>query len=402
MTSPLVKTDSNYHSALSPITLADLDRIQSSIGLVQQAIKTVLKVNIHYGIVPGTGNNAKPTLFKPGADILCSLFHFTVSYDFKVDALDNGHREYLATCTINDRNGQKLGEGIGSATTLEKKYRYMVGSGEVTDVPVPKEYWDNWKTDPSLAEGILIKAANTAGLTGTKFGKKKDEKGKMWMITTFGERVENDCIADKYNTCLKMAAKRAQIAAVLTVTGASAAFTQDFDDFSDKVINAEYSILDADDIQPPTEEDLLAELLEKCGLDEADKIQLKSFVEQTAAVQQKSHSDLMSDALYYPDSFKKAFSDWFAKLKKEDSGAKLKEQKAPLKDPKSVKEDVPSSTTNDITRPTREAVESELKRLGGSNSLPPDLAAIYQTGDPSELTEKEGLDVLKALKAMKE
>ena len=73
----------------------------------------------------------------------------------------------------------------------------------------------------------------------------------------------------------------------------------------------------------------------------------------------------------------------------------------PPKDLKSVKEEAHSSTANDVTRPTREAVEAELKRLGGGNSLPPDLAAIYQTGDPSELTEREGLDVLKALKSMK-
>jgi len=43
-------------------------------------------------------------------------------------------------------------------------------------------------------------------------------------------KVENEDPSDQYNTCLKMAAKRAQVAVVITVTGVSDRFTQDMED----------------------------------------------------------------------------------------------------------------------------------------------------------------------------
>jgi len=53
-------------------------------------------------------------------------------------------------------------------------------------------------------------------------------------------RVENKDIADVYNTCLKMAKKRAQIDATLTALSCSHLFTQDLED---------YKILNDDDVK---------------------------------------------------------------------------------------------------------------------------------------------------------
>jgi hypothetical protein len=55
-------------------------------------------------------------------------------------------------------------------------------------------------------------------------GTKTDSSGKKY------NNVENEDIADVYNTVLKMAKKRAQIDATLTVTGAADMFTQDLID----------------------------------------------------------------------------------------------------------------------------------------------------------------------------
>jgi len=55
----------------------------------------------------------------------------------------------------------------------------------------------------------------------------------------------------------------------------------------------------------------------------------------------------------------------------------------------------------DISRPTLTAVEKELSRLGAPGQLPPDLAAEFGTGDPSELSEPQGQKALATLKAMK-
>lgn len=55
-----------------------------------------------------------------------------------------------------------------------------------------------------------------------------------------------------------------------------------------------------------------------------------------------------------------------------------------------------------ITQKTREAIDKELTRIGGTNGyLPPELASAYGTGDPSEITEPQGQDAIKHLKGIK-
>ncbi len=54
-------------------------------------------------------------------------------------------------------------------------------------------------------------------------------------------RIEYDNPADYYNTCLKMAKKRALIDGTLNATGASHIFTQDVEDMEEEIIqDAEY------------------------------------------------------------------------------------------------------------------------------------------------------------------
>ena len=50
-----------------------------------------------------------------------------------------------------------------------------------------------------------------------------------WVKYKSGDKQENPDIADVYNTVLKMAKKRAHIDAILTATGASDIFTQDYE-----------------------------------------------------------------------------------------------------------------------------------------------------------------------------
>jgi len=128
-----------------PATIQHLEVIKSNFGIIQAAMESVLIKDTHYGIIPGTGTKsrpAKPALLKPGADVICSLFHFVTKYETTQNDLGNEHREYIVTCSLYDVAGNKLGEGLGLCSTMEKKYRYRTGGGEVTDVPVPKAYWD--------------------------------------------------------------------------------------------------------------------------------------------------------------------------------------------------------------------------------------------------------------------
>lgn len=146
-----------------------LKQIGDRVNLVHKVLEGVMKKNTHYGTVPGCGS--KMVLLKPGADVLAMTFRLVPQFAVSRTDLPDGHREYDVTCSMYGPDGGLLGQGVGSASTMEKKYRY-----------------------------------------------RKDAKGN---------KVENEDIADCYNTVLKIAKKRAHIDATLTVTGAADLFTQD-------------------------------------------------------------------------------------------------------------------------------------------------------------------------------
>lgn len=191
----------------------DVHDVRERREIIGTMMRSAMQPKIHFGKIPGCGD--KPTLLKPGAEMICATFGLAPTFGITMRELQNGHREYETKCTIASiSTGQILGVGVGMCTTLEKKYRYRndyVNTGK----NVPREYWDN--------HDISI-------LGGRGFCAKKDDSGAYKIFKTSGE-VENPYIADTFNTILKMSKKRAFIDAVLTVTGCSEFFTQDIEDF---------------------------------------------------------------------------------------------------------------------------------------------------------------------------
>jgi hypothetical protein len=153
-------------------TAMSLKQVTDRVNLVHKVLETVMKKDTHFGTVPGCG--AKMVLLKPGADVLAMTFRLVPQFAVTRTELPDGHREYDVTCSMYGADGAMLGQGVGSASTMEKKYRY-----------------------------------------------RRDAKGNQ---------AENADIADVYNTVLKIAKKRAHIDATLTVTGAADLFTQDLID----------------------------------------------------------------------------------------------------------------------------------------------------------------------------
>ncbi len=198
------------------------------VNIVKNAMKAVMRQGHHFDKIPGCGD--KPVLLKPGAEIISVTFRFSPEYKIDTTEMAKGHREYSVVCNlIHGPTGGFIGQGLGSCSTMESKYRYRAGAGTVTDIAVPKAYWDARTSDPSAAAAVLRRVANEAGIEGAKFSTKKDDTG-VWRIATFADKVEHDNPADYYNTCLKMAKKRAFVDAILTATAASEIFTQDLDD----------------------------------------------------------------------------------------------------------------------------------------------------------------------------
>ena len=162
MNSEIIKHEGGAVEIAGAMTLKGVvDRV----NIIHQVMEKVMKPGVHFGRAFGGSN--KDVLLKPGADLLAMTFRLAPEYRVERHELPDGHREYEVVCIMRGPDGTVVGEGVGSASTMEKKYRY-----------------------------------------------RKDG-------------TENDCIADVYNTVLKISKKRAHVDATLTCTGASDMFTQD-------------------------------------------------------------------------------------------------------------------------------------------------------------------------------
>lgn len=197
--------------------------ILAVIDHVHAIVKGAMKEGIDgdYGLIPGTGS--KKVLLKPGAEKLLLAFSLTaIPRAPIVRELGNSHREITVETEIRSMSTDRLhAVGLGSCSTMEKKYRWRPGPVEITDQPVPREYWDMRKSDPKAAQALI---------GGPGHSTKKDDDGN-WKIALKGDDVaENTDIADVYNTVLKIASKRSMVDGTIRATATSALFTQDLDD----------------------------------------------------------------------------------------------------------------------------------------------------------------------------
>lgn len=174
------------------------------IRLLQKTIQEVLVEDVDYGKIPGCGD--KPTLFKSGAEKVLITFSLQSTYDI-VQCTENFEGKGFFSYTVKSyiwANGVKITEGLGHCNSKESKFAYKW----VTAKKLPPEL------DPELLP-------------------RREKEGQYGKY--FEYRIEEDANS-KANTILKMAKKRAQVDAVLTVANLSELFTQDFDDLTDKDI----------------------------------------------------------------------------------------------------------------------------------------------------------------------
>ncbi len=227
-----------------------LDRYNS----FAEFVKKIMKKDQDYGEIPGTN---KPTLLKAGAEKLGAFFGVRPIFVIQESVNDwtgKDHggepfffREYKCQ---GFRNGELIGEGVGSCNSWEKKYRYRWMNE--AEVPASVD-----KTKLEFVDGTISEfafAVEQAVTTG-KYGKpmtywqqfrdaitngtakattrktKKGEDMKAWEIGGKLYAVPNHDPADQVNTIDKMAQKRALVAMILIATNASDYFTQDMEDF---------------------------------------------------------------------------------------------------------------------------------------------------------------------------
>lgn len=202
-----------------------IDQAIDRYNLVLEFTKKAFKPDIDFGIIPGTGK--KPTLLKPGAEKLCSLFGLVPDFEEMriVEDWKDGLFYYCYKATLNNVDGVRLGSGIGSCNSREKKYRWRnaqvvcpnCGKSTIIRSKFPS------RETPHLPNPWVC--LTKSGGCGREF----DHDDQAITAQSTG-RVANDEPFELINTLQKMAQKRALIAAILVVTNASEFFTQDLED----------------------------------------------------------------------------------------------------------------------------------------------------------------------------
>jgi hypothetical protein len=196
-------------TAVETVNVLSVDNLLQQVAIIKEVSERVMKSGLHYGTIPGCGS--KPTLLKPGAEVLALTFQWAPKYEIEIDDMGDGHKNYDVTCQLYTRQHELyVGSGIGSCSTMETKWRFR---SESTGKDVPPAYWKS--KDPYLLGGPEYSTRKVSG---------------KWLIY---KKVPHDNPADYYNTCKKMAKKRAFVDAILTCTGASEAYTQDIEDLAD-------------------------------------------------------------------------------------------------------------------------------------------------------------------------
>ena len=211
-------------------------------------IDGIMEADVDYGVIPGS---TKPTLLKAGAEKATSFFGlFPRFVDAEVvnDWTGENHGGepfffYRRTCNLW-RGDQLVASVDGSCNSWEKKYRYRGGErvcpncGKPTIIKGKAEYGGGWLCFAKKG-GCGAKFADAdISITGQEVG-----------------QVKNPDVSDLVNTILKMADKRALVAATLIATGLSEYFTQDIDDF----VTGQFVDVPATPVQPASKKEAVKE-----------------------------------------------------------------------------------------------------------------------------------------------
>lgn len=185
---------------------------------VAQAMSAAMVEGTHYGLVPGV---SKPTLLKPGAEKLCVLFRLAPHYERELVYGPGDHLTAVVACTLRHApTGMVISTGEGLCTTKESKYAYRRAE----------------LACPDCGQQAIVRSAKKSayfcirdkGGCGHRFAFGSEQARELDGMDV--GRKDNPDLPDAWNTVLKMADKRALVAAVLNGTAASDVFTQDVEE----------------------------------------------------------------------------------------------------------------------------------------------------------------------------
>lgn len=231
--------------------------------------KRIMVPGVDFGVVPGT---VKPTLLKPGAEKLTTFFGLIPRYEIieQVEQWDTDDPffYYWFRCALY-RGDVYVGGADGSCNSRESRYRWrwvqehdvspgldkatLKRRGGKTSEFVfaieqgktdgkygkPEEYWQAFKD--AIANGTAKKIEKVTA---------KKAVYDAWEIEAYSYRMPNEDIFSQVNTVLKMAQKRALVAATLVTVNASEFFTQDMEDL--EMIDVPVTVVATQPVPKPT------------------------------------------------------------------------------------------------------------------------------------------------------
>jgi len=215
-------------------TAIDTRKASAQVQYIQQVMKDVMIDGEHYGVIPGTGNGKK-TLLKSGAEKLCFVFRLAPEFEIVRSVEDEKFILFDIRCRlIHIPSGQVMGTGMGSCSSREEKYGWRKGARAC---PQCQKASSIIKGKPEFApkdrQGNKLEGFEKGGFVCFK---KKDGCGASFrdddeaILAQSVDRVPTENIWEQHNTLLKMAQKRALVAATLVTTACSDIFTQDLED----------------------------------------------------------------------------------------------------------------------------------------------------------------------------
>ncbi len=198
------ETGSNLLVEAGPVRVEKLRQVAE---VLNQIFRNVMQEGTDFGTIPGT---PKPSLWKPGAELLANYFglvpgepQITDESDYRIP-----YFAYRVKIPFRDRLGRELGFGEAACNSREFKYAYRkIWEGQGFDA-------EKLKLTEELRKQVVQK------------------KDRYYIPTPPYD------IYDYQNTVLKIAKKRAFVDGVSSITGASRIFTQDLDEDEEQKASA--------------------------------------------------------------------------------------------------------------------------------------------------------------------
>lgn len=193
-------------------------------------ISKILVEGVDFGVIPGS---TKPALYKAGAEKMSGFYALHPQFSDVETVEDWTGKEhdgepflyYRQKCFMYKQSPSErkvlIASADGSCNSWETKYRYR----------------NQERLCPSCDQAAIIKGKEEYGggwLCWKKNGGcgSKFPDGDISIESQEAGKIKNPNVADLANTILKMAQKRALVAATLIATNTSDYFIQDLDDFT--------------------------------------------------------------------------------------------------------------------------------------------------------------------------